>query len=119
MAEKCSACGRFLPNPLPRNYKLIKRKPSEGFRIAYTVATLGGEHLGIIERSLEPLTGLWWVWIGQTKIDEELRCAEGIAYGRRRDAVLRILKKTSVISSSQPKLGALEIEAMRRAVERG
>lgn len=97
MRKKCESCGRFLPNPLLKNYKLIKRKPSEGFRTAYTVATLGGEHLGIIERSLEPLTGLWWVWIGQTREPEDMRIAEGVAYGRRRDAVLRILKKTSVV----------------------
>lgn len=99
MAEKCPTCGRFQRHPLYKHFKLIKRKPSAGFRIAYTVATLGGEHLGIIERSLEPLSGLWWVWIGQTKVDEELRCAEGIAYSRRRDAVLRILKKSSVVVS--------------------
>ncbi|MBN9416011.1 hypothetical protein ABS71_10690 [bacterium SCN 62-11] len=97
MAEKCPTCGRFQKHPLLKNYKLIKRKPSEGFRVAYTVATLGGEHLGIVERSQEPLTGMWWVWIGQTKVDEDLRCAEGISYSRRRDAVLRILKKTSVV----------------------
>lgn len=131
MAEKCPTCGRVQRHPLLRNYKLIKRLPSEGFRIAYTVATLGGEHLGIIERSLEPLTGMWWVWIGQTKIEADLRCAEGICYGRRRDAVLRILKKTSVLASPKkqakdqnppqqmPRLGPSEIEAMRRAVSRG
>lgn len=99
MAEKCPTCGRVQRHPLLRNYKLIKRLPSEGFRVSYTVATLGGEHLGIIERSLEPLTGMWWVWVGQTALAPHMRTAESRSYYRRRDAVLHILKKASVVVS--------------------
>lgn len=33
MRKKCESCGRFLPHPLLKNYKLIKRKPSEAKRV--------------------------------------------------------------------------------------
>lgn len=93
--RKCPTCGRVRKPAVPPNYAITRRQPDEGFRIAWTVATLGGEFLGTVQLSVTDLAGYWWVYVGQRDIPHEQQSAEGKFYQRRRDAIKHLVKRSA------------------------